>query len=351
VTRIPLYYRFEEIQILRVKVFDCDTSFKSSDSSQLNLAKQDLQGIIEAPLASVVKNVGYFSANLQKPGGTGRGQLSVRTEEIANANGLVQMKLRCTNLVNIGTFSRNDSFIEISRLREDNHWAPCYKSEVKMANVNPVFQEIKGSVVQIANGDLYRPLKVSAFCYVKGGKHVLIGEAETSLSQLQAQSVSKSPVGLVNPKTKKPSGELNCDSFTLTPQPSFLEYIKGGTEVSFIVAIDFTASNGEATSASSLHYCDPRGILNQYASAITAIGSVIEFYDTDKQYAVYGFGGKPQAGQPVEHCFALNRNEGNPCVPGVHGILDIYYQSLQRVQLSGMLKIVCINTSYLWEYG
>jgi hypothetical protein len=27
------------------------------------------------------------------------------------------------------------------------------------------------------------------------------------------------------------SGLLNCDSFTNTPQPSFVEYIKGGLEV------------------------------------------------------------------------------------------------------------------------
>ena len=234
VTRIQVIYRFEEVQILRVKLYDCDTSFKTSDSSGVDLSKQQLQGVVEGPLPSIVKNVGYWNSVLQLPNGSGRGQLSIRTEEIANANGLVKMKLRCSKLANVGTFSRNNSFVQISRLREDSSWVPCYKSEVKMGNTNPVFTEISCTVVQIANGDIFRPLKISAFDWSKGGNHVLIGEAETSLSQISQMAASKSCIGFVDKKKKAPNnaaGELYCDTFSLTPQESFIEYIKGGTEV------------------------------------------------------------------------------------------------------------------------
>ena len=36
-------------------------------------------------------------------------------------------------------------------------------------------------------------------------------------------------------------------------QPSFLDYIMGGTEVNFMVAVDFTASNGRQDQPDSLH--------------------------------------------------------------------------------------------------
>lgn len=102
------------------------------------------------------------------------------------------------------------------------------------------------------------------------------------------------------------------------------------------VAVDFTASNIEPQLSTSLHYVHPNGTtLNSYASAISSVGSVIEFYDHDQRYPLYGFGGKPQRGQPADHCFPLNGNEQNPEVHGVHGILDTYYQSLKTVQLSG----------------
>ncbi|CAM9782138.1 unnamed protein product, partial [Heterosigma akashiwo] len=50
------------------------------------------------------------------------------------------------------------------------------------------------------------------------------------------------------------------------PQPSFLDYVNAGAEISFITAIDFTASNGDASATDSLHHIDPLGQqLNPYA--------------------------------------------------------------------------------------
>jgi copine 5/8/9 len=132
-------------------------------------------------------------------------------------------------------------------------------------------------------------------------------------------------------------GTLDCDAFSMVPQPTFVEYIKGGTELSFMVAVDFTASNLEANLPKSLHYINPNenAPLNPYANAISSVGSVLEFYDSSKTFPLYGFGGKPYPGQPANHCFALNFNESNPNVEGVYGILNTYYESLRKVQMSG----------------
>ena len=50
-------------------------------------------------------------------------------------------------------------------------------------------------------------------------------------------------------------------------------------EMNFTVAIDFTASNGNPQTATSLHYYNPYQ-LNQYAVAITSVGEIIQDYDT-----------------------------------------------------------------------
>lgn len=53
----------------------------------------------------------------------------------------------------------------------------------------------------------------------------------------------------------------------------------GGTEISFTMAIDYTASNGSPADPRSLHYIDPMGMeLNDYAKAMSGIGRVLEFY-------------------------------------------------------------------------
>jgi Copine len=92
------------------------------------------------------------------------------------------------------------------------------------------------------------------------------------------------------------SGSIRVMSATIVPQPSFLDYISGGCELNFMVAIDFTGSNGNPSSPGSLHYRDPRGVPNQYQLAIQAVAGVLEYYDSDKIFPVFGFGGSPFRG-------------------------------------------------------
>jgi hypothetical protein len=82
----------------------------------------------------------------------------------------------------------------------------------------------------------------------------------------------------------------------LEARPSFLDYIRGGCQLSFGVAVDFTGSNGDPKKKSSLHYFElPAGVpppkagalppkvgLNDYQLAIQSVGFVLEYYDHDK---------------------------------------------------------------------
>ena len=95
-----------------------------------------------------------------------------------------------------------------------------------------------------------------------------------------------------------------------------------------VVAIDFTASNGLPTDASSLHYNSTvAGELNPYQQAIQAVGEVLEPYDSDKMYPVYGFGAKLQDRNgrftnPTQHCFPIYAGERNE-VAGITGIQQV----------------------------
>lgn len=104
-----------------------------------------------------------------------------------------------------------------------------------------------------------------------------------------------------------PAGtNLMIRKMVVTEPPSFLDYLAGGIPLNLVVAIDFTQSNGDPRHPQSLHYKNPSGE-NDYTRAIRSVGNILQCYDTDKKFPVYGFGGKVN-GQ-VSHCFALN---GNP---------------------------------------
>ena len=70
------------------------------------------------------------------------------------------------------------------------------------------------------------------------------------------------------------SGVIFCTTCTTFIQPSFLDYIAGGCELAFTVAVDFTGSNGDPRSASSLHYQNPYQP-NEYLQALYAVGNII----------------------------------------------------------------------------
>ena len=97
---------------------------------------------------------------------------------------------------------------------------------------------------------------------------------------------------------------------------SFLEYVFGGCEIDLSIAIDFTLSNGPVNDPQSLHYMDPRK--NQYLQVINSVGSILQYYNTDKQIPLYGFGGAvPPYTNRASHCFALNGDIFNPRVNGL----------------------------------
>jgi hypothetical protein len=50
---------------------------------------------------------------------------------------------------------------------------------------------------------------------------------------------------------------------------------------------------------------------------------VLEFYDTDRQFPMYGFGGRAPTGA-VSHCFPLTGDPHKPATQGIQGMLHTY---------------------------
>jgi len=68
--------------------------------------------------------------------------------------------------------------------------------------------------------------------------------------------------------------------------PTFIDYIHGGCEISAIVAIDFTGSNGDPRVPGTLHY-HGNGHRNDYEKAILAVGNILSNFDSDKKFPVW----------------------------------------------------------------
>ena len=192
----------------------------------------------------------------------------------------------------------------------------------------------------LCNGDLDRPIKWEIFDCDSGGKNESMGFVQNSVRQFISNPGN--PFNVIEPDKKaKDKKYVNSGTLSVLPtcyiehNPTFAEFVEGGCELAWEVAIDFTASNGDPMMPSSLHYCDPAGILvNQYQLAIRSVGGIIDNYDTDKKYPVYGFGARIDGN--IQHCFSVSDE-----ATGVAGIEEAYMQSVKNpnIALSGKIII------------
>eukprot|EP00904_Undaria_pinnatifida_P009983 jgi/Undpi1/6114/HiC_scaffold_20.g08599.m1 len=330
VTLIPAIFRFEEVQMLRFEVFDVAGSFNTSDASKLSVKDQSRQGTSECALATIMGAHGQTTTQaLDSPHlPLQRATITIRAEEAENSSDLVVFELGAS-----GCGSRHKSvFFRISRTAEAGPSIPCFKSAVSHAVGGTLrWRESQVGLPILSNGDPFRPLVVELFAYKKSGSHVPLGSCNFSVDTMLGKAGSGSTFSLVGG-----TGEVVVHRCNLVPQPSFFDFLAGGMEMQFAVAIDYTASNGDPNLPDSLHFHDPTGrSLNEYSAAISSVGSILEHYDTDCNFPVLGFGGRPHPGGPAVHCFSVNRNEDNPEVHGISTVLNVYRESLTWVQLSG----------------
>ena len=71
--------------------------------------------------------------------------------------------------------------------------------------------------------------------------------------------------------------------------------------------------------------------------AISNVGQVIEPYDFDRSFPVFGFGGIPRhlGINSVSHCFAVNGNAQDPSIVGIEGIVQTYRSTQSQIGLGG----------------
>lgn len=112
----------------------------------------------------------------------------------------------------------------------------------------------------------------------------------------------------------------------------FYNLFSGGLRIACDIAVDYTSSNLDPSLENSLHTLKLEN--NHYAKAIKSCGNILKDYDDDQQFPLYGFGGVPENGKEVSHCFNVN-NKRSPIIKGMDNVIQTYVDSLKQVQLVG----------------
>ncbi|XP_010776369.1 copine-5b [Notothenia coriiceps] len=334
VRKYILDYFFEEKQNLRFDLYD--STLKSPDLSKHDFLGQTfctLGEIVGSPASRLEKSMGGIQ-------GKKCGTIVLSAEELSNCRDSATMQCCANKLDKKDFFGKSDPFMVFYRSNEDGTFTICHKTEVVKNTLNPVWQPFAIPVRALCNGDYDRTIKVEVYDWDRDGSHDFIGDFTTSYRELARGQSQFNVYEVINTKKKMKkkkyanSGTVTLLSFSVESEFTFLDYIKGGTQINFTVAIDFTASNGNPSQSTSLHYMNPYS-LNAYAMALKAVGEIIQDYDSDKMFPALGFGAKLPPDGRVSHEFPLNGDIENPYCNGIEGILEAYHQSLKTVQLYG----------------
>ncbi|XP_039082765.1 copine-7 isoform X4 [Hyaena hyaena] len=335
-----LDYYFEEVQKLRFEVYD------TPGPSNLGYQDDDFLGGMECTLGQIVAQKKMTRALLLKFGrNAGKSTITVVAEDISGNNGYVELSFRARKLDDKDVFSKSDPFLELYRVNDDQSEQLVHRTEVVKNNLSPVWEPFKVSLSSLCSCEETRPLKCLVWDYDSRGKHDFIGEFSTTFEEMQkAFGEDQAQWDCVNAKYRqrkrsyKNSGVVILADLKSYRVYSFLDYIMGGCQIHFTVAIDFTASNGDPRNSCSLHYINPFQP-NEYLQALVAVGEICQDYDSDKRFSALGFGARIPPKYEVSHDFAINFNPEDDECEGIQGVVEAYQNCLPRVQLYGPTNV------------
>lgn len=327
-------YYFEEVQKLQIAVYDIDNATPQ-------LTDDDFLGYVETTLGQLVSNSPYTKPLLLRNGHrAGNGVITVRTEELKEGSETVSMTFHAKKLEKKDFLGKSDPYLEVQRATMDGSWQVVHRTEVIKNNLNPSWRPFELPMHILCGGNRKQNIKFDVYDWDNDGSHDYIGGFTATLDEMLQASRHEVSWPCINPskKAKKKSytnsGIVLLSSCKLIKTHTFLDYIFGGMQINFTVGIDFTGSNGNPAHPTSLHYINPHQP-NEYMQAIRVVGDVCQDYDTDKMFPALGFGAKIPPNPEVLHEFAINFNPQNPFCAGIDGVLQAYYNCIQRVQLYG----------------
>ena len=305
---------------IAISVYD---EVRKGSNKAMGSAKFELGGILGAKgnvKAKKMKGGGTIFAHVEKYSGSGTLRLALQGIKLSNTEGM---------------FNKSDPFYEVKRKvtgPSGDVWDVIYRSKHVSNDLNPRWADSTIDLAALCGGNLEQHIQISVYDHEKSGKHVLMGEIETSVRELVAaknsgpftlrrkgkdkgrlavnradligmEDLSTQVAGLsisggasapplpmpVPVPVQIPAGTTSTSgayvpgsasayvpgapASAAAGRPTFVDYVSGGCELNLCVAIDFTGSNGDPRKPGTLHYIHPDGSLNDTRRPFRLLGA------------------------------------------------------------------------------
>jgi hypothetical protein len=294
-------YFFENIQELLIEI---------AKGPQFLSMTLDLPNLLKAPNSTL--NMQFFNAPEQ---------VIVSAVQLMKNNMKLTMDIEVMGnnqpLFYVVKKSRYSTYSNVNVAKD---FIAVYKSEVSMTSkFNPMIVQS----TYIDYGDHRRSILIEF--YERG---VFVGSKETTLAELLMSGANGFMLSINNKsvviKTKEEPHQRKPFSQLIST-----------LNLNMHIGIDFTGSNGHYLDEGTLHYIPKdQNKKTLYESAIWECGKILENYDSDKCYPVFGFGAVTPGSRSVCHCFPLTLSD-NSFIQGLDNILKVYRKTMPQLRFSG----------------
>jgi hypothetical protein len=271
-TGFELDYYFERTQNIKFRVMDLD-----------DINKDDLIGEAETTIGKILGTSSQvIKLDLTANGNKGRGKVAARIESVQETNMTYMLDTEFINPGNVTKGCCGSKVNPISVQFQRNiggEWKKSWQSlPINSKTARSGVMTVPFS--KMCNEDLNEKIRI---CLVNPETGVVYNSSEMLAGQIATDDTFA---------TAHHGGSVKFHHRELVRKPTFIDYLRSGYSIGFTTAIDYTLSNGLPTNSSSLHFLGAQ--INEYEQSLLQVGSVIEPYDSDMLFPVYGFGGIPR---------------------------------------------------------
>ena len=170
----------------------------------------------------------------------------------------------------------------LSKKESDTEFLPIYQTEVKefFTDVEIRWKKIGIREKKFSNDKNSKSINIQVYEKEKNKSKMLSHEL-FSIQSLKSKERKMITIQNV--------GKIFIEDCSLYDRYTFHEYLMRGLNISMILAIDFSSSNGFQDSPNSLHHLDYQNSRkNEYVRAISDIGNILANLDQDHLIPVFG---------------------------------------------------------------
>jgi hypothetical protein len=316
-TDIMLEYIFYICQPVRFEVY-----------AKHSRSRDELLAYLDITISELITEGGFRPAASTRP--DLECYIMVNYAELRPVEDTVEFRFSARNLDKKSMLTKNSPYFRLYKYEKSGRWRCNYTSDYVAHTLNPDWAPFKLTLAQFCGSDLGSKVRVEVYDKSMFMKDNFIGMFEANADRIMAIGRE---FELLNPKKMsrdlyRNSGYFKVCNCELLRFCSFIDYIRNGTQLVLITAVDLGMDHVKRSSHK----------LRQAERLMWGLGNLIEPYSMDKKFDFVGFNSRNLMQSEISNTIFISSK-----LP--QGLVRSYKEALKITSPSDQIKLCSVLDS------